>query len=95
SANGAVDKGLVISAEKYLNSITGLYGDFLQKSNGKSERGTFSMLRPGRVRLDYKNAPIQLKWCEDAYNVIFVETRLQDTAGSLFSIRFPPNPFGP
>ena len=60
SANGAVDKGLVISAEKYLNSITGLYGDFLQKSNGKSERGTFSMLRPGRVRLDYKNAPIQL-----------------------------------
>ena len=60
SAHGAVDKNLVVSAEKYLNSITGLNGDFTQIAKGKSERGTFSMLRPGRVRLDYKNAPIQL-----------------------------------
>lgn len=56
----AVDKNLVVRAEKYLNSITGLQGDFNQVANGKTERGTFSMLRPGRVRLDYKNAPIQL-----------------------------------
>jgi len=55
-----VDKGLVQSAEKYLNSITGLYGNFTQVANGKTEKGVFSMLRPGRVRLDYKNAPIQL-----------------------------------
>lgn len=60
SANAVVDRNLVMSAEKYLNSITGLYGDFNQTANGKTERGTFSMLRPGRVRLDYKNAPIQL-----------------------------------
>ena len=60
SANAAIDKKLVGSAEKYLNSITGLQGDFKQTSNGKTEQGTFSMLRPGRVRLDYKNAPIQL-----------------------------------
>ena len=60
SANAAVDKKLIGSAEKYLNSITGLQGDFNQTANGKTERGTFSMLRPGRVRLDYKNAPIQL-----------------------------------
>lgn len=60
SANAVVDKKLVGSAEKYLNSITGLQGDFKQTSNGKTEQGTFSMLRPGRVRLDYKNAPIQL-----------------------------------
>lgn len=60
SANAAVDKNLVVSAEKYLNSITGLNGDFVQTSNGKTEKGNFSMLRPGRVRLDYKNAPIQL-----------------------------------
>jgi len=60
SANAAVDKKLVANAEKYLNSITGLQGDFYQTANGKTEKGTFSMLRPGRVRLDYKNAPIQL-----------------------------------
>ena len=60
SANGAVDKDLVVAAEKYLNSVTGLQGNFNQTSNGKTEQGTFSMLRPGRVRLDYKNAPIQL-----------------------------------
>ena len=60
SGYAAVDKNLVNTAEKYLNSITGLQGDFVQVANGKSEKGTFSMLRPGRVRLDYKNAPIQL-----------------------------------
>ena len=56
----AVDNSLVVRAEKYLNSITGLAGDFVQTNNGKSEKGTFSMLRPGRVRLDYKNMPVQL-----------------------------------
>ena len=60
SAHADVDKKLVGSAEKYLNSITGLRGGFTQIANGKQELGTFSMLRPGRVRLDYKNAPIQL-----------------------------------
>ncbi len=59
-ANAAVDKQLVIKAEKYLNSVTGLYGDFTQNANGKTETGVFSMLRPGRVKLDYKDAPIQL-----------------------------------
>lgn len=59
-ANAAVDKSLVASAEKYLNSITGLQGGFVQTANGKTQSGIFSMLRPGRVRLDYKNAPIQL-----------------------------------
>ena len=60
SAGAAVDTKLVSNAEKYLNSITGLQGGFNQTSNGKTEKGTFSMLRPGRVRLDYKDAPIQL-----------------------------------
>lgn len=60
SGYAAVDKNLVNTAEKYLNSITGLQGGFVQVANGKKEIGTFSMLRPGRVRLDYKNAPIQL-----------------------------------
>jgi len=55
-----VDSALVMRAEKYLNSITGLTGDFVQTNKGKKERGTFSMLRPGRVRLDYKNLPVQL-----------------------------------
>ena len=60
SAFGAVDANLVARAEKYLNSVTGLSGDFVQTNNGKNETGTFSMLRPGRVRLDYKNMPVQL-----------------------------------
>lgn len=60
SGYAAVDKALVQNAEKYLNSIGGLQGSFTQTANGKSEQGLFSMLRPGRVRLDYKNAPIQL-----------------------------------
>jgi outer membrane lipoprotein-sorting protein len=60
SANAEVDKKYVVAAEKYLNSVTGLTGDFIQTSKGKVARGLFSMLRPGRVRLDYKNAPIQL-----------------------------------
>lgn len=59
-AYAATDVALVRRAEKYLNSITGLTGEFVQNANGKTETGTFSMLRPGRVRLDYKNMPIQL-----------------------------------
>ncbi len=59
-ANAAVDSAHITSAEKYLNSITGLDGEFIQTANGKTEVGTFSMLRPGRVRLDYKNMPVQL-----------------------------------
>lgn len=55
-----VDSGLVGAAESYLNSITGLSGDFVQVANGKQEKGVFSMLRPGRVRLDYDNMPVQL-----------------------------------
>ncbi len=59
-ANAAVDDTLVKSAEKYLNSITGLTGDFVQTANGKQQAGDFSMLRPGRVRLDYDDMPVQL-----------------------------------
>ena len=59
-AHGAVDAALVQKAETYLNSITGLTGDFTQVANGKKETGVFSMLRPGRVRLDYNKSPIQL-----------------------------------
>ncbi len=60
AANAGVDKGLVGSAEKYLNSISGLSGKFIQNANGRKEQGDFAMLRPGRVRLDYDNMPIQL-----------------------------------
>lgn len=55
-----VDTGLVGVAENYLNSVTGLTGTFVQTANGKQENGVFSMLRPGRVRLDYDNMPVQL-----------------------------------
>lgn len=60
TSNAAVDSALVSRAEKYLNGITGLNGDFVQKSNGRVDKGTFAMLRPGRVRLDYDNMPVQL-----------------------------------
>lgn len=59
-ANASVDTALVDRAEKYLNSIGGLSGDFIQTANGRQQHGTFAMLRPGRVRLDYNDAPIQL-----------------------------------
>lgn len=55
-----VDASLVSKAEKYLNNLTGLTGQFSQESNGKKDVGIFSMMRPGRVRLDYKTAPVQL-----------------------------------
>jgi outer membrane lipoprotein-sorting protein len=60
SALAAVDNALVKKAENYLNGITGLVGEFSQLSGGKKDSGTFSMLRPGRVRLDYDKAPVQL-----------------------------------
>lgn len=60
NANAAVDGALVKNAEKYLNSITGLTGTFVQTANGKQQNGVFSMLRPGRVRLDYDDMPVQL-----------------------------------
>lgn len=59
-AFAAVDSKQVKMAEEYLNSITGLSGNFVQVAKGKKESGIFSMLRPGRVRLDYKNLPVQL-----------------------------------
>lgn len=59
-ANADVDSKLVKNAEEYLNSITGLSGNFSQTANGRKDKGDFSMLRPGRVRLDYKGVPVQL-----------------------------------
>lgn len=60
NAIAAVDSAYVRRAEVYLNSITGITGDFVQTNNGRVDSGTFSLLRPGRVRLDYKNMPVQL-----------------------------------
>jgi len=74
SANAAVDNALVDSAEKYLNSITGLTGDFVQTASGNRQNGTFSMLRPGRVRLDYKNLPVQL--IADGKDLYFFDSSL-------------------
>ncbi|MBR3782568.1 MAG: outer membrane lipoprotein carrier protein LolA [Alphaproteobacteria bacterium] len=59
-ARADVDAELLRNAEKYLNSISGLTGTFVQTANGKQEQGVFSMMRPGRVRLDYDNMPVQL-----------------------------------
>lgn len=70
----AVDSKLVEQAEKYLNSITGLDGTFVQTANGKKEKGAFSMLRPGRVRLDYDNMPIQL--ISDGQDLYFFDKSL-------------------
>ena len=70
----AVDTALVTKAEKYLNSITGLAGDFVQISNGRQEKGVFSMLRPGRVRLDYDNMPVQL--ISDGQDLYFFDKSL-------------------
>ncbi len=74
SSNAAVDAALVSSAETYLNSITGLVGEFVQTASGNRQRGTFSMLRPGRVRLDYKNLPVQL--IADGKDLYFFDSSL-------------------
>ena len=74
SANADVDLNLVGRAEKYLNSITGLAGGFTQNANGKVEQGDFAMLRPGRVRLDYDNMPVQL--IADGKDLYFYDSSL-------------------
>ena len=74
SANADVDAKLVSNAEKYLNSITGLTGTFVQTANGNQQAGDFSMLRPGRVRLDYDNMPIQL--ISDGQDLYFFDKSL-------------------
>lgn len=73
-ARAAVDSALVNSAEKYLNSITGLTGDFTQTASGKKQHGVFSMLRPGRVRLDYNDMPVQL--IADGHDLYFFDSSL-------------------
>ena len=73
-ANADVDAKLVSNAEKYLNSITGLTGTFVQTANGSQQAGDFSMLRPGRVRLDYDNMPIQL--ISDGQDLYFFDKSL-------------------
>jgi len=70
----AVDSALVKKAETYLNSITGLTGDFTQIAGNSRDTGTFSMLRPGRVRLDYKRSPIQL--ISDGRDLYFYDSAL-------------------
>lgn len=74
NANAAVDANLVNKAENYLNSITGISGDFVQTANGQSQQGDFYMLRPGRVRLDYDNMPIQL--ISDGQDLYFFDKSL-------------------
>ena len=74
AANADVDAKLVSNAEKYLNSITGLTGTFVQTANGSQQAGDFSMLRPGRVRLDYDNMPIQL--ISDGQDLYFFDKSL-------------------
>lgn len=74
AANADVNSEFVKSAEKYLNSVTGLTGNFVQTANKKQEKGTFSMLRPGRVRLDYDNMPIQL--ISDGQDLYFFDSSL-------------------
>lgn len=73
-ANASVDTNLINNAEKYLNSITGLDGKFVQTANGKQQAGLFSMLRPGRVRLDYDNMPVQL--ISDGQDLYFFDKSL-------------------
>ena len=73
-AYSAVDTAQVIKAEKYLNSITGLSGNFNQVANGKTEKGDFSMLRPGKVRLDYNSLPVQL--ISDGQDLYFFDKSL-------------------
>lgn len=74
ASHAAVDTALVARAEKYLNGVTGLTGDFSQTAGKRHDNGTFSMLRPGRVRLDYKTLPVQM--ISDGKDLYFFERSL-------------------
>jgi outer membrane lipoprotein-sorting protein len=75
SANAKVDGALITKAEKYLNNLSGITGDFSQKATGqKEEKGMFYMLRPGKLRLDYNRLPIQL--ISDGSNMFFFDKSL-------------------
>ncbi|MBY6263925.1 outer membrane lipoprotein carrier protein LolA [Azospirillum sp. 412522] len=50
----AQDQAVVAKVEEYLNGITVLQSKFLQVApNGRQATGTFSLWRPGRMRLEY------------------------------------------
>lgn len=73
-AVAAVDTKLVGKAEVYLNSITGIIGEFSQVAGEKKDNGKFYMLRPGRIRLDYTTSPIQL--ISNGQDLYFVDKAL-------------------
>jgi outer membrane lipoprotein-sorting protein len=75
----------------YLNSLTGLTGDFVQMgADGRRSQGRFHLLKPGRLRFDYA-APARLEIVADGRSVAIRDRRLNTQ--DLYSIGQTPLKF--
>lgn len=74
----AQDQALLPGVETYLNSITSLKSQFLQTADdGHMMEGTFQLLRPGRMRIDYA-APVQDFIVSDGKFVYFWDAEVKE-----------------
>jgi outer membrane lipoprotein-sorting protein len=75
----AEDKADVARVEAYLNDIKTLQSRFLQiATDGSSVEGTFSLDRPGKMRIDYE-PPSPVLIVADGHYVVYFDKDLQQT----------------
>lgn len=71
-------QALLDRATSYLNGITSLKSSFIQTSDdGRSVRGTFSLLRPGRMRIDF-DPPVEDFIVADGRFVYFWDAEVKE-----------------
>ncbi|WP_114392318.1 LolA family protein [Oleisolibacter albus] len=76
------DRADLKQVEDYLNGITSLKSEFLQVTDdGKATRGTFSLLRPGRMRIDYE-PPVRNFIVADGSFVYFWDAELKEQSNA-------------
>jgi outer membrane lipoprotein-sorting protein len=74
------DRDMVGKAESYLNGVTTLSARFLQVApNGDTSEGTFTLSRPGHLRLDY-DAPSQVVIYADSNWLTYRDNKLNQTS---------------
>ena len=72
----AADRALVQQAQTYLQGLTAAQGSFVETGpNNVTRQGSFSLLRPGKMRFEYTN-PAGLLVVSDGYNVKRYDPRL-------------------
>lgn len=74
---GSARAAAIAEAQAAFNALRSVTGTFSQTDpDGRTSRGTFSMLRPNKMRLDYA-APSALVTIADGTNVTVQDTRLR------------------